>query len=353
MVGLGRQLTDKERDVFCGLVTHPDMNDRELSSISCINLSTVTAIRRRLHAANYFYRARIPMVQYIGAELLTVAYGEINNTIPREKRNRFCDAFAKEHENLFLFFTSDDFGVIMLISKNYTEVKQDVDALQHFLSTNKIIESKPWQYVLFPFEVSSLINYFDYSYAFKHLLCDTHYSVPDIDLKYKRFEKRNLTTKEKIALIGLVENPELPDNTIAKKIGISRQTLSNMRQRFEEEDLIRNMNMPNIRMLGSGILAFSHILFNPEILLEDRKNGVKLVLEGSPVIFVVSGSFESTLMHLIRDYEDFNMFKNKLLSYYASKNFLRGEPMISLLPLNSIVEHKRFDFSGILKNLLD
>jgi len=126
-----------------------------------------------------------------------------------------------------------------------------------------------------------------------------------------------------------------------------------MRQRFEEEDLIRNMNMPNIRMLGSGILAFSHILFNPEILLVDRKNGVKLVLEGSPVIFVVSGSFESTLMHLIRDYEDFNMFKNKLLSYYASKNFLRGEPMIALMPLNSIVEHKRVDFSGILRNLLD
>ena len=92
---------------------------------------------------------------------------------------------------------------------------------------------------------------------------------------------------------------------------------------------------------------------HPEILLVDRKNGVKLVLEGSPVIFVVSGSFESTLMHLIRDYEDFNMFKNKLLSYYASKNFLRGEPMIALMPLNSIVEHKRLDFSGILRNLLD
>ena len=351
MNGLGRNLTEKERNTYCALVKNPTMNDRELSEITGINLSTITAIRRRLESSEYYSKVRIPMVQYIGAELLTIAYGELDSTTARKKRDELCDQYANEHDNAFLFITSDDFGILMTISKNYTEVKRDVDELQHFLSTNKMLGGKSWQYVMFPFEVSSLINYFDFSYALNLLVCDVPYKVPQIDLKYKKFERRTLTNKEKAALIGLVENPSLPDNAIAKKVDVSRQTLSNMRQRFQDEGLIHEVNIPDIKILN-GILVFSHMLFNPDCMLEDRKAGVKVVLEGSPAVFVVSGSFESTLMHIVNSYDDFSLYKNKIISYYASKKFLRGEGNIHLLPVNSIKMHKKFDFSGILKNLL-
>jgi len=351
MSGLGRQLTDKERMMFCSLVKYPTSNDRELSEITGINLSTVTAIRRRLESLNYFKKIRIPMVQYIGAELLTVSYGDIETTIPREKRNELCDRYAKEHDNVFLFISSEDFAVQFSISQNYTEVKKDVDDLQHFLSKNKMLTAKSWQYVIFPFEVSSLINYFDFSYALHHLVCGTLYKIPDVDLRYRKYEKRILSSKEKTALAGLVTYPEMPDNAIASKIGISRQTLSNMRQRFQDEGLIYEINIPNMDIL-EGILAFSHMLFNPDCMLEDRKAGIKLVLECSPVVFLVSGSFESALMHLLTDYNEYSNLKNKLISYYASKKFLRGEGSIHLMPVKYLKFHKQFEFEGILKNLL-
>ena len=352
MSGLGRQLTEKERNTFCALVKNPTMNDRELSEITGNNLSTITAIRRRLEGADYYFKVRIPMVQYIGAELLTIAYGELDSSTTRKKRNELCDKYAKEHDNVFLFISSDDFGILMTISKNYTEVKRDVDDLQHFLSKNKMNSGKPWQYVMFPFEVSSLINYFDFSYALNHLICNVPYKVPDVDLKYKKYDRRTLTNKEKAALIGLVEFPSLPDNAIAKKVDVSRQTLSNMRQRFLDDGLIHEVNIPDLQILN-GILTFSHMLFNPDCMLEDRKAGIKLVLENSPAVFVVSGSFESTLIHIVANYEDFSAYKNKLISYYAGKKFLRGEGNMHLLPVNSLKIHKKFDFSGILKNLLN
>ena len=351
MSGLGRQLTDKERTVYCSLIKYPTSNDRELSEITGINLSTVTAIRRRLESLKFFHKFRIPMVQYIGAELLTIAYGEMDNTVPRETRNQLCDEYAASHDNVFLFFSSEDFAVQFSICRNYTDVKRDVDDLQHFLSKNKVLTSKPWQYVMFPFEVSSLINYFDFSYALSHLICKSPYKIPEIDLKYQRYEQRILTNKENIALSGLVMNPETPDNAIAEKVGVSRQTLSNMRQRFHDEGLIYEINIPNLKMLD-GILVFSHILFNPDCMLEDRKTGIKLVLECSPAVFLVSGSFESAMIHLVPDYDEFNSLKNKLISYYASKKFLRGEGNIHLLPIKSLVIHKDFNFEGILKNLL-
>ena len=211
---------------------------------------------------------------------------------------------------------------------------------------------KTWQYIMFPFEVSSLINYFDFSYALNHMICNVPYTVPAIDLKYKKFKPRTLTSKEKAALIGLVKYPSLPDNAIAKKVKVSRQTLSNMRQRFLDEGLIHEVNIPDLNVMN-GILVFSHMLFNPDCMLEDRKAGVKLVLEDSPAVFVVSGSFESTLIHIVNNYEEFSTYKNKIISYYASKKFLRGEGNIHLMPVNSLKIHKKFDFSGILKSLLD
>ena len=204
---------------------------------------------------------------------------------------------------------------------------------------------------MFPFEVSSLINYFDFSYALNHLVCSSPYKVPDIDLKYKKYEKRILSNKEKAAFSGLVMNPEMPDNAIAEKVGVSRQTLSNMRQRFHEDGLVYEINIPNLKNLD-GILVFSHILFNPDCMLEDRKAGIKLVLECSPAVFLVSGSFESTLIHLISDYDEFNSLKNKLISYYASKRFLRGEGNIHLMPIKTLKIHKNFDLTGILQTLL-
>lgn len=351
MDGLGRQLTDKERTIFCALIKYPTQNDRELSEITGINLSTVTAIRRRLETLQFFQKYRIPMVQYVGAELLTIAYGEMDNTIPRETRNKLCDQYASEHDNVFLFLSSDDFAVQFSICRNYTDVKRDVDDLQHFLSKNKVLTSKSWQYVMFPFEVSSLINYFDFSYALNQMVCNVAYKVPDIDLKYRKFDARVLTNKEKAAFSGLVLNPMMPDNAIAEKVGVSRQTLSNMRQRFQNDGLIYEVNIPNLGVI-EGILVFSHILFNPDCMLEDRKAGIKLVLECSPAIFLVSGSFESTMVHLVSDYDDYNSLKNKLISYYASKKFLRGEGNIHLMPIRSIVMHKNFQFDGILKNFL-
>ena len=352
MNDMGRQLTEKERQVYCALIKYPTKNDREISEITGINLSTVTAIRRRLDGLNIFYKVRIPMAQYLGAELLSISYGPLNNTVPKKKRDELCNQYAKEHDDVFLLLSSDEFAVQLSIAKNYTDVKMNVDELQHFLSKNKMLTSKNWQYVMFPFEVSSLINFFDFSYAMNHLICGTPYKVPSIDLGYRKYEKRNLSSKEKAAFTGLILNPTLPDNAIAAKVGVSRQTLSNMHRRFKEEGLIYELNIPDLSYLN-GILIFSHMLFNPDCMLEDRKAGVKLVLESSPAVFVVSGSFESCLLHLVASYEDYTIFKNKIISYYASKKFLRGEGSINLMPVNSLTIHKHFDFGGIIKKLLD
>ncbi len=353
MKGLERELTDKEKITLCALIKFPKKNDRELADETRLNLSTVTAIRRRLSAAGYYSTFRVPMVQYLGAELLTIAYGKISETMPRNEREELLRKYVLGNNRIFHAFTSDDSGIVMLISKNYTELKNDVDELQYFLSINNMLSSEAWEYVLFPFEVSNLINYFDFSNLLRLTLSKESYKLPKLDLKYHKIEERSLTTKEKTVLLSLVENPRQPDNAIAKKVGVSRQALSNMRQRFETEDLIRQINIPDIELIGCEILIMSHGLVNPASLLEDRKSGVKLLLEGSPLVFDISGSFEAVMMHVVKNYDEFNYYRNKLISYYTSQDFLRGEPMLKLYSVKSLRYLKYFDFTGVLKNILD
>ncbi|KYK28537.1 MAG: hypothetical protein AYK23_05545 [Candidatus Proteinoplasmatales archaeon SG8-5] len=352
MEGLGRELTEKEKITLCALVKFPKHNDRELADVTKLNLSTITAIRRRLAKSGYYFTIRIPMVQYLGAEILCVAYGKISETIPREERDNTFGKFIKDNPRIFHAFTSDDSGVIMCISNNYTELKGDVDNLQRHLSTNDLSTGESWEYVLFPFEVSNLINFFDYSFVLRQVMIKEPCKVPKIDLKYKKIEKRTLTAKEKAVLLSLVKNPTMPDNSIAKKVGVSRQALSNMRQRFEAEGLIQVMNIPDVSMIGCEILILSHVLFNPNSLLEDRKKGVELLLEGSPLIFDMSGSFEAVLMHVVANYDAFNYYRNKMISYYSSQKFLRGEPELKLYPVKKINYLKNLEFTGVLENVL-
>jgi hypothetical protein len=86
--------------------------------------------------------------------------------------------------------------------------------------------------------------------------------------------------------------------------------------------------------------------------LEDRTKGVKMVIEELPAVFLVCGSFESAMMLYARDYDDFNFLKNKFMSYYTSHKFLRSISVLSLLPVKSLKNHKSFDFSGVLRDLL-
>ena len=69
-----RGLTGNEKQVLYGLIHHPVLNDRELSELLGVKVSTVTAIRRRLRRAEYFVTRRLPMMHRLGWEILADSF---------------------------------------------------------------------------------------------------------------------------------------------------------------------------------------------------------------------------------------------------------------------------------------
>ncbi|MCK5038367.1 MAG: hypothetical protein KAS16_04655 [Thermoplasmata archaeon] len=345
-----RNYTEKEKLTMCGLVKYPELNDRGLAEKLDIKHSTVTAIRRRMDKANDITTVKLPMLQNFGFELLVISYGRLNHNITLENKNKILDKCASLHQNSFLFCSSDDQAFMISLYRNYTELKKDIAEFQRFLSMHDLLD-ETWNHALFPFEVSKILNYFDYS----PVLCRFFDRPPEdkesgeVSLDYESTRNVDLSMKEKAVFHGLVNNPNLPNNAIAKKIDVSRQAISNIKQRLIDEDLIKTLNIPNINGIGLEILVLSHVFFNPRCMIKDRRTGINFLLQKTPQMFTITGSFESVMLHSVANYEEFNFFKNKLLSIYSTHSFIRGEPKVLLFPISDLVFHKYYDFTSIMK----
>src|SRR5512136_700682 len=111
-----RGLTPNEKQVLYGLVRHPVLNDRELSELLDVKVSTVTAIRRRLRHAEYFTTRRVPMMHRLGWELL---------------KDRF--------PGLFHVVASSDHLSFLGFAHNYTAARREADDLRVSLDRAKLL----------------------------------------------------------------------------------------------------------------------------------------------------------------------------------------------------------------------
>lgn len=345
------QLTEKEKTTLYGLVRYPNLNDRELSEKIEEKLSTVTAIRRRLRENDYFVRKRIPFTHNLGCELLAIGYGKFNTNIDDETRREFCKKELQKHPNIFLNIDSRGMGFFMCMTRNYTEVKKIIDGFQYFATKHNLIGDDHWTFAIFPFEVSKILNCFDYSTILRKLFGIDDKADP-VSLEYEKRREVSLSNKEKSVYYGLVRYPELHDNTVAKKVGASRQAVSNMSKRFLKENLLQTARIPNLEKLGYEIIALAHTNFNPRTPLKERKKGIEMMVSEVPQFFMVSGNFENILLAAAKDYEDFNNMKNRVLSFYGKHSFITGEPRIYLFSLKETDFVRNFDFAPVVKMAL-
>jgi hypothetical protein len=74
-------LSDNEKRTLLGIVKFPTLNDRQLSETIAIKMSTVTAIKNRLKDMGYFMSVRVPKLQNLGAEMLSIAYAHTDPSV--------------------------------------------------------------------------------------------------------------------------------------------------------------------------------------------------------------------------------------------------------------------------------
>lgn len=341
-----RTLTHNEKLVFYSLVHNPSMNDREISEDTGIKLSTVTAIRRRLQAADYYSTIKVPNLQKLGFELMVVGYGPLSTGVKTPGMGKLVEQAFGAPEEIFLAAHSADTAFFLAVAENYTSAKRMIESLQHVLADYEMMET--WNFVFFPFELSYILNFFDCSNILE-MMFDFESTPKSAVLAHHNNKMIHLTNKEKKVLKKMVESPEAPDNMIASMSGASRQGVSAMRKRFEKHDVLRTLRIPNFQKLGFEIFALAHTLFNPCVTLQERAEGIRFTTEKMPQIFTVSGNMENVLMAASKNYDEFTFFKNEILQIYRQQEFIRKEPKISLMPFSEMEFVKNHDYGPMLE----
>jgi len=153
------------------------------------------------------------------------------------------------------------------------------------------------------------------------------------DIQHKA-ERAKLNSTQVRLMRGLLDHPAIPSSALSDTLGINRQSIARYRSQFMREGLLRRIAVPNLDMLGIGVLGafqFELALCEPDIIRE-RLRG--LSREFRPFSFLNVSSFSSQFMLTLHgDFGGFQRDVREVLKRYDEEGILRAPPFISVMTI--------------------
>ena len=343
-------LTKKEQKVLYGITKYPQINDSELSDIINVKLSTLTTIKKRLYNQGYYRMLTVPLLNRLGAELLAVIYTTFNPVIPLEERVKKTKSTIEVFEEIFFSVGEQEKGFSISLSKNYTNIGKINEIRTETFGKVGLLENDYPNEIIFPFQISHIHRFFDFARVLKNL-----FSIQDADDKnnsqewFKDIGKIPFTEKEKKVYVELVKNAQATTQQIGDKVSLSRHTISRMKQRFYNENLLKKITVPSLNHLGFEILAFYPIKFNPS--KAPKKEDIN-ALDTYSTVFLARRQFETVIISAYPTYQDYKEDKMNKIRYLKENNLILYSPLVGRYMLEKMTVIKDFNFAPISNKIL-
>jgi len=345
-------LTEKEKISLYGLTRHPTLTDKQLSEKINLKHSTVTSIRHRLRKNEYFRSLTIPRLQNMGCNMLVIIYTDLNPLIPLKERVIISGKTIAVFEEIFLSVGAQDKGFSLSLSKDYATIGRINDIRTQTFGKYGFLEDEYPNMVVFPFEISKIYRFFDFSPLLKKAFnLEIESSEKIKNLGFLSGKNIKLTDREKNIYCGLVKYPEVSDSRLGKKLGVSRHTVSRLRKNFEKNFLIRKINLPNLKKLGFEIITTYHIRYDPRNHPDIEKDETTALLNNS-TIMMASRTFETFMLCVHKDFDDYNSDTTKIMQILKENKWISKNPDIRTHSISELIYIKDFIFAPIARKIL-
>jgi len=345
------RLTQNDKLVFYGLVQWPDLSDVELSEKVGVKRPTVTAIRHKLEENKLYQTFRIPELSKIGCEMLAVKSGDFNPLAPYSKRVKYFP--ERFFVDAFFSISTDHNDTVMLASRNFTEVKKFMDHFQMTYGRHKFLTPAGHTWLYFPFESSVFVLHFDFAPALAKQFSLEVDVGRDFDLEFKKPKRREFSDNEKLVYYALIKYPTSSDGEVAKRVGLTRQSVNSMRNTFMREGLMRTVRFPDFERIGFELLTFEHQIHNPDKPLKARSEGIRRVVAQQSRFFLISSNTEGFRGSVYRDYTDFKKTYDEIYSFYRERDLLKEDSTIKIFPLKDVKELMPGRYTPLVKKILE
>ncbi|MFH1722477.1 MAG: Lrp/AsnC family transcriptional regulator [Candidatus Altiarchaeota archaeon] len=324
-------LSSLDKRVLVELVHHSDYSDTKLSEILQITPARAKSIRHKLLSNRYITPVNIPDFAGIGCELLTVFHGDFNAATPYNMRKKYLP--SQKFKHVFLVATTDLQHVSMSASNNFTDIRRYVEYMEMVYGKHGFLGTGGNNYVYFPFELSKILHFFNFGPLLSHHFGEQpSKSSLGVLLSQKKFCR--LGINEKKVLYLLVKNPCFSDRNLANEIGISRQTVNNIRNKIFKKGLIHPIMFPNLSKLGFDLLVFKYCRYKPSSPLDVREEKLGSILKKPSRILTISSNLESVSFSVFRDYQEYEKDKSDYLTTH--QDYFKGDPFIRVFPVKEL-----------------
>jgi len=346
------ELTTKEKQMLYGLVKYPQLTDKKLSEKLDLKHSTVTSIRHRLKGNDYLRKLIVPKLQSMGCEMLVVIYSHFSPLIPLLERVEITGETIEVFPEIFFSVGEQDKGFSLSLSKDYATIGRINDIRTQTFGGRGLLEEEYPNLVVFPFEISKIYRFFDFVPLLRRSFnLDSEPEVEIGNVDFGDTENVVLSDTEKNAYCILISYPELSDSDIGRDLGVSRHTVSRLRRKFEENNLMSKLNLPNFVKLGFEILVFYHISFDPRNPPNMEEDEAASLMSDSTVFFA-SRRFEAVMISIYNDYEKYKLDRTKIMQVLKENQWIAEDPVIRSYSLRTMAFIKDFKFAPIASKIV-
>ncbi|PKK86181.1 MAG: hypothetical protein CVT48_02260 [Thermoplasmata archaeon HGW-Thermoplasmata-1] len=351
---MDKPLSRNEKLILYGITAKPELKDRELAECLGMSQSTVTTIRQRLHGLGMYRLIRVPMLQNMGCEMLTMTYTNFNPVVPLEERVSKTGKIIESAAEIVFSAGELQKGFSIAFSKNYTQIGKINEQRTKLFGDMALLEKEYPNEVVMPFQISTIYRFLNFAPLLKKVL-DIKEGAESFDPYeedkelFKVSEPVELSDIEKSVYHALIKYPEESYKDVAARVGVSRHTVGKMKRDFKEAGLMRTLAIPNFLKLDLGILAFYPIKFAPT----SPPTAEQLIaLKTDSMIFMTSRKFETVMIGFYPTYHEYKGEKTRLFQVLKEGGHIKEIPFVRTFSVESMVIIKDFSFAPIVKKIL-
>jgi len=351
-------LSQNEKRVLFGMVKFPNLNDRKISERIGLKLSTFTAIKNRLKKSEYFRQVRLPNMEKLDKELAFIGCIWLNPGSSTKRAAGIVSENLRGWGDVFYAVSEVEHLLVLGYSDNYSSFKKRFDETTRSLLGHGLLDPRSeMDMVILPLDQTQIQTAFDYS-GILEICFEVEYSGSSkgdgprtaTGPETKDERASGMGAIERRVLCGLIEYPDIPDNTLAREVRTTRQAVARIKKRLEKRGVIRTVKVPELRRLGLEILSYIHISPMPDA--SGFAKGASPATGHSPMFFQCMSSTDIVCLSAHRNYREFQEFKSHLLSQYL-KRPQRNEPTVVLFPIPFLENNRSFDFQDLVTKAVE
>jgi DNA-binding MarR family transcriptional regulator len=345
-----RELTENEKRVLHLLITHPTKNDRELGDISGLNTSTLSTTKKRLASQEFFTTMSIPKIHKLGYRLMTASYYTFNPLLPQTHRIVLEKKITDKYKMFPIRFSGLNQSIMLGAGRDFTRMMSAFNDIETFFYTNQLLDGVKLEKAYFPFEGTRINRLLDFGGILNRKFALGSDSAPDRRQVDLHNEKNVFNAREREVFHHLIKYPDHSDTNLSKTVGVHRHTISKVRKKVEEMDLVKRVKIPNLGKLGFKIMAFSHMKFKPESNMQIRKSCMDWLLNDMPAFLNMETDRETVTLYAFENFDEYKIKMTAINKKFFRSNHISKEPENLLFSFNQMNFFENINFLPLIKD---